>query len=62
MCVNIFFNSDLPPQAVEVAQISLKAPTGTIEFRDDVDVLEQVLIVTLIYLTRYVVLIAFFFI
>lgn len=34
--------SDLPPKAVEAITISLKAPTGTIEFRDDIDVLEQV--------------------
>lgn len=34
--------SDLPPVAVETIQMSTKAPTGAIEFRDDVDLIEQV--------------------
>lgn len=34
--------SDLPPKPVETIQILAKAPTGTIEFRDDVDLIEQV--------------------
>lgn len=35
--------SDLPPVAVETIQMSTKAPTGAIEFRDDVDLIEQVI-------------------
>lgn len=34
--------SDLPPAHVEAVQITSKAPTGTIEFRDDIDLIEQV--------------------
>ncbi|KAI8440218.1 hypothetical protein MSG28_001598 [Choristoneura fumiferana] len=33
--------SDLPPVAVETIQMPTKAPTGAIEFRDDVDLIEQ---------------------
>ncbi|XP_053600347.1 uncharacterized protein LOC128669493 isoform X5 [Plodia interpunctella] len=36
------FISDLPPVAVETIQIPTKAPTGTVEFRDDVDLIEQI--------------------
>ncbi|XP_053600343.1 protein phosphatase 1 regulatory subunit 36-like isoform X1 [Plodia interpunctella] len=36
------FVSDLPPMAVEAIQIPTKAPTGTVEFRDDVDLIEQI--------------------
>ncbi|XP_035431509.2 protein phosphatase 1 regulatory subunit 36 isoform X2 [Spodoptera frugiperda] len=32
---------DLPPAHVEAVQITSKAPTGTIEFRDDIDLIEQ---------------------
>ncbi|XP_073967324.1 protein phosphatase 1 regulatory subunit 36-like [Choristoneura fumiferana] len=35
------FVSDLPPVAVETIQMPTKAPTGAIEFRDDVDLIEQ---------------------
>ncbi|XP_037967692.2 protein phosphatase 1 regulatory subunit 36 [Plutella xylostella] len=38
----IVFISDLPPALVEVVRVPVKPPTGTIEFRDDVDVLEQI--------------------
>ncbi|XP_028032830.1 protein phosphatase 1 regulatory subunit 36-like [Bombyx mandarina] len=38
----LHFISDLPPQPVETIQISTKAPTGAIEFRDDVDLIEQI--------------------
>ncbi|CAH0721726.1 unnamed protein product, partial [Brenthis ino] len=37
----LVFVSDLPPKPVEAIQIPIKAPTGTIEFRDDVDLIEQ---------------------
>lgn len=32
----------MPPKPVEAVQIMTKAPTGTVEFRDDVDLIEQV--------------------
>lgn len=35
--------SDLPPALIESVQITTKAPTGNIEFRDDVDLIEQVI-------------------
>ncbi|KAL0839563.1 hypothetical protein ABMA28_016256 [Loxostege sticticalis] len=38
----LIFVSDRPPQPVEAIQILAKAPTGTIEFRDDVDLIEQI--------------------
>ncbi|XP_068628072.1 protein phosphatase 1 regulatory subunit 36-like [Battus philenor] len=38
----LVFISDLPPKPVEAIQIPTKALTGTIEFRDDVDLLEQI--------------------
>ncbi|XP_050342113.1 protein phosphatase 1 regulatory subunit 36-like [Nymphalis io] len=38
----LVFISDLPPKPVETIQIPIKAPTGTIEFRDDVDLIEQI--------------------
>ncbi|XP_075972436.1 protein phosphatase 1 regulatory subunit 36-like [Anticarsia gemmatalis] len=38
----LLFVSDLPPKAVEAVQIPTKAPTGAIEFRDDVDLIEQI--------------------
>lgn len=34
--------SDLPPKIVETIQMPTKAPTGAVEFRDDVDLIEQV--------------------
>ncbi|KAI8440217.1 hypothetical protein MSG28_001597 [Choristoneura fumiferana] len=37
----MFCFSDLPPVAVETIQMPTKAPTGAIEFRDDVDLIEQ---------------------
>ncbi|XP_022829588.1 protein phosphatase 1 regulatory subunit 36-like [Spodoptera litura] len=37
----LLFVSDLPPAHVEAVQITTKAPTGTIEFRDDIDLIEQ---------------------
>ncbi|XP_050671292.1 protein phosphatase 1 regulatory subunit 36-like isoform X2 [Leptidea sinapis] len=33
---------DLPPKPVEAIHIPIKAPTGTVEFRDDVDLIEQI--------------------
>ncbi|XP_072941809.1 protein phosphatase 1 regulatory subunit 36-like isoform X2 [Epargyreus clarus] len=33
---------DLPPQLIETIQVPTKAPTGTVEFRDDVDLIEQI--------------------
>ncbi|VVC90230.1 unnamed protein product [Leptidea sinapis] len=36
------FVSDLPPKPVEAIHIPIKAPTGTVEFRDDVDLIEQI--------------------
>lgn len=33
----------MPPKVVETVQILAKAPTGAIEFRDDVDLIEQVI-------------------
>ncbi|XP_052751725.1 protein phosphatase 1 regulatory subunit 36 isoform X3 [Galleria mellonella] len=38
----LVFISDLPPKPVEAIQILTKAPTGTVEFRDDVDLIEQI--------------------
>ncbi|XP_013185512.1 protein phosphatase 1 regulatory subunit 36-like [Amyelois transitella] len=38
----LVFVSDLPPAPVEAIQIPTKAPTGTVEFRDDVDLIEQI--------------------
>ncbi|PZC82030.1 uncharacterized protein LOC110372350 [Helicoverpa armigera] len=38
----LLFVSDLPPKQIENIQIQTKAPTGTIEFRDDVDLIEQI--------------------
>ncbi|XP_046979003.1 protein phosphatase 1 regulatory subunit 36-like [Vanessa cardui] len=38
----LVFISDLPPKPVEAIQIPIKAPTGTVEFRDDVDLIEQI--------------------
>ncbi|CAH2063272.1 unnamed protein product, partial [Iphiclides podalirius] len=38
----LVFISDLPPKPVETFQIPTKAPTGTVEFRDDVDLIEQI--------------------
>ncbi|KAG6459898.1 hypothetical protein O3G_MSEX011669 [Manduca sexta] len=38
---SLVFVSDLPPKPVEAIQILTKAPTGTVEFRDDVDLIEQ---------------------
>ncbi|XP_045763420.1 protein phosphatase 1 regulatory subunit 36-like [Maniola jurtina] len=38
----LVFISDLPPQLIEAIQIPTKAPTGTIEFRDDIDLIEQI--------------------
>ncbi|CAK1578357.1 unnamed protein product [Parnassius mnemosyne] len=38
----LVFVSDLPEKEVEFIQIPIKAPTGTIEFRDDVDLIEQI--------------------
>ncbi|CAH0669054.1 unnamed protein product [Spodoptera exigua] len=37
----LLFVSDLPPVNIEALQITSKAPTGTIEFRDDIDLIEQ---------------------
>ncbi|XP_026747133.1 protein phosphatase 1 regulatory subunit 36-like [Trichoplusia ni] len=37
----LVFVSDLPPALIESVQITTKAPTGNIEFRDDVDLIEQ---------------------
>ncbi|PZC82028.1 hypothetical protein B5X24_HaOG211584 [Helicoverpa armigera] len=37
----LLFVSDLPPARVETVQITTKAPTGAIEFRDDIDLIEQ---------------------
>ncbi|CAH2269260.1 jg19217 [Pararge aegeria aegeria] len=37
----LVFISDLPPQLIEAIQIPTKVPTGTIEFRDDIDLIEQ---------------------
>ncbi|XP_030033554.2 protein phosphatase 1 regulatory subunit 36-like [Manduca sexta] len=39
---SLVFVSDLPPKPVEAIQILTKAPTGTVEFRDDVDLIEQI--------------------
>ncbi|CAH0397451.1 unnamed protein product [Chilo suppressalis] len=39
---SLVFVSDLPPKPVEAIQILAKAPTGTVEFRDDVDLIEQI--------------------
>ncbi|KAJ0179334.1 hypothetical protein K1T71_005046 [Dendrolimus kikuchii] len=39
---SLAFISDLPPKPVEAVQIPTKAPTGTVEFRDDVDLIEQI--------------------
>ncbi|CAH0628890.1 unnamed protein product [Chrysodeixis includens] len=36
------FVSDLPPKQIETIQMTTKAPTGNIEFRDDVDLIEQI--------------------
>ncbi|CAF4936864.1 unnamed protein product [Pieris macdunnoughi] len=38
----LVFVSDLPPKPVEAIHIPIKAPTGTVEFRDDVDLIEQI--------------------
>ncbi|XP_072941808.1 protein phosphatase 1 regulatory subunit 36-like isoform X1 [Epargyreus clarus] len=38
----LLFVSDLPPQLIETIQVPTKAPTGTVEFRDDVDLIEQI--------------------
>ncbi|XP_059060151.1 uncharacterized protein LOC131853309 [Achroia grisella] len=38
----LVFVSDLPTKPVETIQILTKAPTGTVEFRDDVDLIEQI--------------------
>ncbi|CAG9791971.1 unnamed protein product [Diatraea saccharalis] len=38
----LIFVSDLPPKPVEAIQILSKAPTGTVEFRDDIDLIEQI--------------------
>nr|XP_032512115.1 protein phosphatase 1 regulatory subunit 36-like [Danaus plexippus plexippus] len=38
----LVFVSDLPPKQVEIIQMPTKAPTGTIDFRDDVDLIEQI--------------------
>ncbi|CAB3224903.1 unnamed protein product [Arctia plantaginis] len=38
----LLFVSDLPPKIVETIQIPTKAPTGAVEFRDDVDLIEQI--------------------
>ncbi|KAJ8726989.1 hypothetical protein PYW08_015386 [Mythimna loreyi] len=37
----LVFVSDLPPVTIEAVQIPSKAPTGAIEFRDDIDLIEQ---------------------
>ena len=36
------FFSDLPPVKTESIQVTSKAPTGAVEFRDDIDLIEQV--------------------
>ncbi|XP_026747135.1 uncharacterized protein LOC113508356 isoform X2 [Trichoplusia ni] len=36
------FVSDIPPKLIETIQMTAKAPTGNIEFRDDVDLIEQI--------------------
>ncbi|XP_041972940.1 protein phosphatase 1 regulatory subunit 36-like [Aricia agestis] len=38
----LIFVSDIPPEQVEELQIPTKAPTGTVEFRDDLDIIEQI--------------------
>ncbi|GBP33191.1 hypothetical protein EVAR_14872_1 [Eumeta japonica] len=38
----LIFISDLPPAEEEILVLPQKAPTGTIEFRDDIDLLEQI--------------------
>ncbi|XP_052738073.1 protein phosphatase 1 regulatory subunit 36-like [Bicyclus anynana] len=38
----LVFISDLPPQLIEAIQLPIKVPTGTIEFRDDIDLIEQI--------------------
>nr|XP_034825779.1 uncharacterized protein LOC117983358 isoform X3 [Maniola hyperantus] len=38
----LVFISDLPPELIEAIQIPTKAPTGAIEFRDDIDLIEQI--------------------
>ncbi|KAJ8725015.1 hypothetical protein PYW07_015973 [Mythimna separata] len=38
----LVFVSDHPPVIVESVHMATKAPTGTIEFRDDVDLIEQI--------------------
>lgn len=45
--------SDLPPKPVEAVQIHTKAPTGAVEFRDDVDLIEQVSSTRNFLLPRY---------
>ncbi|KPJ16919.1 Uncharacterized protein C14orf50 [Papilio machaon] len=37
----LIFVSDLPPKPIETIQIPTKVPTGAVEFRDDVDLIEQ---------------------
>ncbi|XP_013134589.1 PREDICTED: uncharacterized protein LOC106100312 [Papilio polytes] len=38
----LIFISDLPPKPIETIQIPTKALTGAVEFRDDVDLIEQI--------------------
>ena len=42
MILTTYLYSDLPPKPVETIHIKPKAPTGAIEFRDDIDLIEQV--------------------
>ncbi|XP_049865493.1 protein phosphatase 1 regulatory subunit 36-like [Pectinophora gossypiella] len=37
----LVFVSDLPPELVETVAVTVKVPTGTVEFRDDIDLIEQ---------------------
>lgn len=39
----LYLCSDHPPVVVDAIPIPIKAPTGTVEFRDDIDLIEQVI-------------------
>ncbi|KAL4708782.1 hypothetical protein ACJJTC_011746 [Scirpophaga incertulas] len=41
MTQTLVFVSDFAPKQVEAIQIPIKAPTGAVEFRDDIDLIEQ---------------------